>query len=223
MTKDEKIEIRDRLLAAGLKVFAEKGFSGATVREICDEAGSNIAAINYYFGDKVGFYQAVREYARQAHILAMRRCWAIAETDPWQAVRAHIEILLEQTYDSTMSRINWFRMRELIDSTRPDDPCPPFKDLEDNRRQYEERISRLLSAILGPAATPTTIALVRYTYYSLCLFLPIQTHIEEHIFKGQGRFSITAAHDRSYLTDFIFNIVQRTVADLKNQTPAEKP
>jgi AcrR family transcriptional regulator len=222
MSKDDKLEIRARLLDAGLKVFAEKGFSGATVREICDEAGGNIAAINYYFGDKVGFYQAVREYARDAHVQAMRRCWSIAESDPWQAVRTHIEILLEQTFDSTMSRINWFRMRELIESTHPDAVFPPYRDLEAGRQQYEERISRLLSAILETAATPTNIALVRYTYYSLCLFLPIQTHIEERIFKGQARFSITAAHDRSFLADFIFNIVRRTVADLKTQAAVEK-
>lgn len=224
MAKDDKIENRDRLLAAGLKIFAEKGFSGATVREICDEAGSNIAAINYYFGDKVGFYQAVREYARQAYVQTMQRCWAMAETDPWQALRTHIETLLEQTYDSTMSQVNWFRMRELIDSSSGlENVFPPLKVQEDKLRQYEERITRLLSAILGSAANPTTIALVIYTYYSLCLFLPIQTHVEKRILKGQGRFNISDAQDRSHLADFIFNIVRRTVADLQNQPPTEKP
>ncbi|HQL88795.1 MAG TPA: TetR family transcriptional regulator, partial [Lentisphaeria bacterium] len=127
MAKDDKIENRDRLLAAGLKIFAEKGFSGATVREICDEAGSNIAAINYYFGDKVGFYQAVREYARQAYAKTMQRCWELAETDPWQALRTHIETLLEQTYDNTMSQVNWFRMRELIESSQLENVFPPLK------------------------------------------------------------------------------------------------
>ena len=223
MAKDDKIENRDRLLAAGLKIFAEKGFSGATVREICDEAGSNIAAINYYFGDKVGFYQAVREYARQAYAKTMQRCWELAETDPWQALRTHIETLLEQTYDNTMSQVNWFRMRELIESSQLENVFPPLKIQEEKLRQYETRIMRLLSAILGSAANPTTIALVHYTYYSLCLFLPIQAHVEKRILKGLGQFNITDAQDRSHLVDFIFNTVRRTVADLQNQPPAKKP
>jgi AcrR family transcriptional regulator len=43
---------------AALHVFAEKGFEGATTREICELAGANISAIRYYFGDKAGLYRA---------------------------------------------------------------------------------------------------------------------------------------------------------------------
>ena len=42
-----------KLLEAAGRVFAEKGFQKATVREIVKAAGlRNIAAVNYYFGDK---------------------------------------------------------------------------------------------------------------------------------------------------------------------------
>jgi AcrR family transcriptional regulator len=43
---------------AALRVFAEKGFGGATTRHICELAGANISAIRYYFGDKAGLYRA---------------------------------------------------------------------------------------------------------------------------------------------------------------------
>jgi AcrR family transcriptional regulator len=51
-------DARTRLVMAALQVFSEKGFEGATTRDICAKAGVNISAIRYYFGDKAGLYRA---------------------------------------------------------------------------------------------------------------------------------------------------------------------
>ncbi len=50
---------RERLLAAGLRLFAQQGFSKTSTRELAEEAGANVAAISYHFGDKAGLYRAV--------------------------------------------------------------------------------------------------------------------------------------------------------------------
>ncbi|MFM7033938.1 MAG: TetR/AcrR family transcriptional regulator [Planctomycetia bacterium] len=49
-------EPRERILAAAGREFAERGYESATVRDICLAAGVNVAAINYYFGDKRRLY-----------------------------------------------------------------------------------------------------------------------------------------------------------------------
>jgi AcrR family transcriptional regulator len=55
---------RRRLLEVAGQVFAAKGFDRATGKEICEQAGTNTAAVNYYFGGIEGLYAAV---VREAH------------------------------------------------------------------------------------------------------------------------------------------------------------
>ncbi len=50
---------RERLLRAALHLFAHQGFANTSTREIAEAAGTNLAAIKYYFGDKAGLYRAV--------------------------------------------------------------------------------------------------------------------------------------------------------------------
>jgi AcrR family transcriptional regulator len=62
------LQTREKLVGAAGPVFAELGFHKATVREITDLAGVNVAAINYHFRDKAELYA---ECLRAAHCTAM--------------------------------------------------------------------------------------------------------------------------------------------------------
>lgn len=53
------IDARQRLLAAGLALFAERGFGKTSVRALARQAQVNVGAIRYYFGDKEGLYRAL--------------------------------------------------------------------------------------------------------------------------------------------------------------------
>ena len=57
--RSDGVEARNRLLDAALELFAEKGYSKTSTREIASAAQVNIASISYYFGDKAGLYKAV--------------------------------------------------------------------------------------------------------------------------------------------------------------------
>ena len=64
---------REKLLEAAADVFAETGYYGATVRQICARAGTNIALVNYHFGDKMGLYTEVLQTSvRTGHVNAIR-------------------------------------------------------------------------------------------------------------------------------------------------------
>src|SRR5262245_50115716 len=54
-------EARERILLAAESLFAAKGFSATTVRDIARAAQLNLAMIHYYFGNKQGLYRAIFE------------------------------------------------------------------------------------------------------------------------------------------------------------------
>jgi TetR/AcrR family transcriptional regulator, regulator of cefoperazone and chloramphenicol sensitivity len=57
-------DTKQRLLAAAGQTFADKGFEAASVREICQRAEANIAAVHYHFGDKMQLYVAAVRVAQ---------------------------------------------------------------------------------------------------------------------------------------------------------------
>ena len=52
--RDEKT--REQILFAAEKLFAEKGFSRTSIRDITEKANCNVAAVNYYFHGKESLY-----------------------------------------------------------------------------------------------------------------------------------------------------------------------
>jgi len=50
---------RERLLLAGLRLFAEQGYAKTSIRQIGLAANANVASVSYYFGNKAGLYRAV--------------------------------------------------------------------------------------------------------------------------------------------------------------------
>ncbi len=57
--KDENS--KSRILEAATKLFAQKGFDGASIREICKLADVNLCMISYYWGGKQELYNGIIE------------------------------------------------------------------------------------------------------------------------------------------------------------------
>ena len=55
-------ETRTRIVLTALKLFGEKGFDGASTRDIATDAGVNAPALQYYFDSKEGLYVACVEH-----------------------------------------------------------------------------------------------------------------------------------------------------------------
>jgi AcrR family transcriptional regulator len=60
-------DTRQKLMNYAGEIFSAKGFESTTVREVCQAAGVNIAAIHYHFGDKERLYLECVKHAHCQH------------------------------------------------------------------------------------------------------------------------------------------------------------
>ncbi|MHA1554488.1 MAG: TetR/AcrR family transcriptional regulator [Alphaproteobacteria bacterium] len=91
--------VRERLLASGTALFAERGFEGASVRKICRDAATSINMIHHYFGSKEGLLEAILEqYDTRVFAVPMR----LLETAPKskEDFVNRLEMLFETTLEA---------------------------------------------------------------------------------------------------------------------------
>lgn len=55
-------DMKTRILLSAKKLFARQGFEGTSVRQICEDAGANVALVSYYFGGKEKVFLAVFDH-----------------------------------------------------------------------------------------------------------------------------------------------------------------
>lgn len=70
-------------IEAAAKVFAEKGFHGATTQDIATEMGIKQGSLYYYFKSKEQALQDVCEYGFKNHVLRMEKI--CSKTEPYEA------------------------------------------------------------------------------------------------------------------------------------------
>jgi AcrR family transcriptional regulator len=57
--KDEQSSTEEKIREAAKKVFLQKGYAGTRTRDIAEEAGINLALLNYYFRSKQKLFEVV--------------------------------------------------------------------------------------------------------------------------------------------------------------------
>lgn len=59
IVKMEPITTEEKIIRAADKIFTQKGYAATRTREIAEEAGTNLALLNYYFGSKEKLFRNV--------------------------------------------------------------------------------------------------------------------------------------------------------------------
>jgi AcrR family transcriptional regulator len=153
-TASQDLGTRARLLRAAGELFAEKGFRGATLRDIAERAGANLAAANYHFGSKQDLYlEVVREHFERME----RRLAASGATPDSEALerlsreglvallRARIAAVLESLLEEGGIH-GTLMQRELCD---PSDALPLIVEryIEPQRRLMETMVAHIAPSL----------------------------------------------------------------------------
>ena len=93
MRSGQDLETPERILAAAERMFAERGYSGVSLRSITRESGVNIAAIHYHFGSKQELLEEI--YERRCGPMNRERMRLLGECREERARPPMLEQLLE--------------------------------------------------------------------------------------------------------------------------------
>ncbi len=85
---------RERLLEAASHVFSKKGYSGATVKAIAQEAGCNVSLISYHFDGKEGLFKALLESFGRERLKDAEKI--LSPPDNIADLRAKLRLWMEQ-------------------------------------------------------------------------------------------------------------------------------
>jgi len=96
-TRDSNRDSRELLIEAARQVFAEKGFDGATVKELAERAGVNISLVSYYFGGKDGLYKSCIEETGKGRLAAAERI--LKEAHSREDFKVRLTLFVEEYFD----------------------------------------------------------------------------------------------------------------------------
>lgn len=103
--------IEERILEAAEQLFAEHGFRGASLRDITDAAGCNVAAVNYHFHGKENLYIAVFQRHMKAvtteRLLGMQEAFAQAgnTSNLIAFLHAFVDVFLRPFFNSEQGQL----------------------------------------------------------------------------------------------------------------------
>jgi AcrR family transcriptional regulator len=157
---------REQILKSACEVFAKKGYRDATIADICKNAGANVAAVNYYFGDKETLYA---ESFRQA----FNRSLEIYPPDGGISPDAPAEERLQGRILATMKRFNNLESYkfEIISKELANPTGLLDKTIRASIEPLWRELSRIVRELLGEYVSEEQVALCQMSIIGQCFHL----------------------------------------------------
>lgn len=197
----QEADTRQRVLECATRLFAEKGFRQTTISDICEAAGANIAAVNYYFGSKDNLYQ---EAWRHAYSLTReaREGLLTGATDlpPGEVLRRFVRTRLDDITRGGPESCFW----QILDREHHDPTAAHGAIIREVFRPLAQRLVGVVCEVLGARASERLSKLSFFGLVGSLAFLALHRDIVRQVF---GRDMLTEADSDAvydHLVRFLF-------------------
>jgi AcrR family transcriptional regulator len=164
MASRKALAAREKLLAAACDVFVEKGFSNATVAEICTRANANVAAVSYYFGSKKALYQEAWRHSFAQSITAHPQDGGVpAHAPAEERLQGQLRALMERISDENsrdffISQMEFMNPTGLLEEVMHAELIP-----------LREQTLAVVRELLGPQASEQQVVFCETCIISMCI------------------------------------------------------
>jgi TetR/AcrR family transcriptional regulator, regulator of cefoperazone and chloramphenicol sensitivity len=157
----------ESILEVAGEIFAEQGFRKTTVREICKRSGVNLAAINYYFGDKDRLYLSCLKYYQSIAAQKVPLNFGINTTDsPKEKLSTFIQTFIFRLLEEGKSTLfGKLLAREFNESTGALDIL-----VEESIKPFFLLLSSVVKEVLGNDCTGPEVELCTMSILGQCLY-----------------------------------------------------
>jgi AcrR family transcriptional regulator len=206
MSTTESDTTRERITTAAGEIFAERGFDGTTVRDICQRAGANIAAVNYYFGDKQRLYV---EAVCQAHRWRMEQfplpAWS-EDTSPETKLGDFIATFVRRVRSGPGA--TWHSKLMMREMANPTDACAEL--VQSSIRPQFEILLQILRGLTLPDISLEELRLIAFSIVGQCLFYHFADPVIRNLLSTEEYSALDLALLSKHITEFSLAAVKRS-------------
>jgi len=202
-------DTRLQILNAAGPIFAQRGFQAATVREICKAAAVDVAAVNYYFGDKECLYLASVRLASQRQVERFPLPERPPESPAEVRLYDFILTLLTRLLDNDQPWQTRLMMREVL---HPTSACREL--VEGHMRPHFEGLLQVLGELIPADTPPNQLRQIGFSVVGQCLHYRVANGVISMLTPEDER---AGCFSTEQLAEHIW---QFTVAALTGNSPA---
>jgi AcrR family transcriptional regulator len=173
---------RLRVLESASAIFAKKGYRDATIAEICEHAGANVASVNYYFGDKKHLYDRVWRHALKTATENYPLDAGLNDgSSPEECLYAFVSGMLRRIFSKgPTGHFQRLMAREIAE------PTWAHKDIVEKAiRPERKRLEGIISALLDGNEMKDQVLLCAMSVISQCLLLNMNSSGRRRNFSAQ--------------------------------------
>jgi TetR/AcrR family transcriptional regulator, regulator of cefoperazone and chloramphenicol sensitivity len=187
------------LLDAAGEIFARDGFDRATVRDICQAAGANIAAVNYHFRNKEGLYTAVLQHGLARSLMMHPPDQGVSPAaSPERRLEVFVHSFLQRLLISdAQGHYSRLMVREMSEPTAAMDTV-----VKEHIRPLSSRLVGIVREVLGSEASQEMVMQHAMSIVGQCVFYRHAERVIGKLWPKQKHTPAAIARLAMHITQF---------------------